>query len=49
MRLFKEFHDYGEFVKNLNATFFVLVGGGGGRSRSVQRGAGVGTSRTLGQ
>ena len=46
MRLFKEFHDYGEFVKNLNATFFVLVGG---RSCSVQRGAGVGSSRTLGQ
>ena len=25
MRLFKEFHDSGEFVKNLNATFLVLV------------------------
>ena len=35
MRLFKDFHDSGEFVKNLNATFLVLVpkkgkGGGGG-------------------
>ena len=25
MRLFKEFHNSGEFVKNLNATFLVLV------------------------
>ena len=25
MRLFKDFHDFGEFVKNLNAIFLVLV------------------------
>ena len=35
MRLFKDFHDSGEFVKNLNATFFGAIaekmGGGGGR------------------
>ena len=40
-RLFKEFHDYGEFVKNLNATFLVLVpkneGGGGGGGGAPQR------------
>ena len=39
MRLFKDFHDSGEFVKNLNATFLVLVpkkGGGGGGCRRFQ-------------
>ena len=39
MRLFKDFHDSGEFVKNLNATFLVLV----------PKKVGQRISRTLGQ
>ena len=31
MRLFKDFHDSSEFVKNLNATFLVIVPKKGGK------------------
>ena len=45
MRLFKDFHDSSEFVRNLNATFLVLVlkrkvGGGGGGGGGVGGGGG---------